>query len=89
MIKIMIMFLKFGKLFKWTLKDHDLHLKVNVLLLASVFETFRKEFVNSFELDPVQYLSLPGYSWDATLRVTDINLKLISDMKKYQFVENR
>ena len=54
-----------------------------------MFETFRKEFVNSFELDPVQYLSLPGYSWDATLRVTDVNLKLISDMKKYQFVENR
>ena len=66
-----------------------MHLKVNVLLLASVFETFRKEFVNSFGLDPVQYLSLPGYSWDATLRVIDVNLKLISDMDKYQFVENR
>ena len=28
---------------------HDLHLKVGVLLLTCVFETFRKESINSFE----------------------------------------
>ena len=38
------------KLFKQSaVKDyHKLHLKVDVLLLACVFETFRKEFIYSF-----------------------------------------
>ena len=65
---------------------HDLYLKVDVLLLACVFETFRIESINSFELDPAYYLSTPGYSWDALLRFTDANLKLISDIEKYQFI---
>ena len=58
-IKIMHMLLT---LLKWTLKYHDLYLKVNVLLLASVFETVRKESVNPFEFDP-HYFSFPDYSW--------------------------
>ena len=53
---------------------HDLHLKVGVLLLACVFETFRSKSINYFELDPAYYLSAPGYSWDAMLRFTDANL---------------
>ena len=34
------------------MKDyHEMYLKVDVLLLACVFETFIKESMNSFELD--------------------------------------
>ena len=63
-----------------TKKDyHDLCLKVNVLILACVFETFRKKFINFFELNSAHYLSISGYSWDAMVRFTDVNLKLISD----------
>ena len=59
-----------------TMKDyHDLYLKVDVLLLACVFETFRKDSINYFELDAAHYLSTPGYSWDAMLRFTDVNLR--------------
>ena len=71
------------------MKDfHDLYLKVDVLSLTCVFETFRKESINSFELDPPFYLSTPGYSWDGMLRFTYVNLKLISDIEKYQLVES-
>ena len=63
------------------MKDyHDLYLKVDVLLLACVFAIFRKESINSFELEPAHYVSTPAYSWDAMLRFTDINLKFISDI---------
>ena len=56
-----------------TMEDyHDFNLKVYVLLLACVFKTFRKESINSFELDPAHYLSTPGCSWDAMLRFTDV-----------------
>ena len=88
-IKIMNMFLAmFGKAFKMnTMKEyHDLYWKVDVLLLGCVFETFRKESINFSELDPAYYLSTLGYSWDAMLRFTNVNLKLIPDIEKYQLL---
>ena len=66
----------------------DLYIKVSVLLLANEFENFRKEFVNSFEIDSAHYFSTHGYSSDAVLRFTGVNLKLISDIEKYQFIES-
>ena len=43
------------------MKDyHDLSLKVDVLLLAYVFENFKSESIDSFEFDPAHYLSTPG-----------------------------
>ena len=62
-----------------TMKDHhDLYLKVDILLLTCVVENFRKECMNSFELNPAHFLSTPSYSWNALLKFTDVNLKLIS-----------
>ena len=71
------------------MKDyHEMYLKVDVLLLASVFETFRKESMNSLELDSHWYLYFPGYSWDGMLTFKNIDLKLISNSEKYQFIES-
>ena len=39
---------------------HDFDLKFNVLLLVCVFGTFKKESINSFELDPAHYFSTRG-----------------------------
>ena len=58
----------------------DMYLKIDVLLLACVSETFKTKSINSFELDLAHYLSTPCYSWNSVLRLTDINLKLISDI---------
>ena len=58
------------------------------MLVACVFEIFRKESINSYELDMDYYLSTLGYSWDAMLKFTDVNLKLTSDIEKYQFIES-
>ena len=63
-----------------------MYLKVDLLLLVCVFETFRKESIKPFELDPAHYLSTFGDSWNAMLRFTDVNLKLVSDTEKYQFI---
>ena len=49
-----------------------------------MFETFRKKSINSFELDPSHYYST---RWDAMLRFTDVNLKLISDKERYLFIQ--
>ena len=38
-------------------------------------------------LDPCHYLSAPGLSWDAMLKMTGIALDKISDIGKYLFIE--
>ena len=66
---------------------HDFYLKTDVLLLADVFENFRKTCLNHYRLDPSHYMSSPGLSWDAMLKMTKINLDLISDIDMQLFVE--
>ena len=64
---------------------HDLYLKSDVLILADVFENFRKTGKEYYNLDPAHYFSCPGFAWDAMLKMTDINLKIIN---RYWYVPN-
>ena len=64
---------------------HDRYLKKDVLLLADVFE--RCTCLKHYELDPCHYFSSPGFSWDAMLKMTKIELEKISDIGKYLFIE--
>ena len=63
-----------------TMKDyHDLYLELDVLLLTDVFENFREICLENYKLDPAWYLTAPGLSWDAMLRVSGIELELLVD----------
>ena len=63
-----------------TLRDyHDLYLKSDVLLLADVFENFRKTCLNHYKLDPAHYYTSPGLAWDACLKETGQQLQLLHD----------
>ena len=66
---------------------HDLYLVSNVLLLTDVCENFRSHCLNYYKLDPCHYFTSPGLSWDAMLRMTGINLELMTDIDMYQFRE--
>ena len=66
---------------------HDLYLKSDVLLLADVFQNFQEYYINIYGLDPAHYVSLPGSSWDAMLKMTGIRLDLISDVEMQLFIE--
>ena len=59
---------------------HDLYLKTDVLLLADVFENFRDKCLNNNGLDPAHYYTTPGLAWDAALKMTKIELDLITDI---------
>ena len=66
---------------------HDLYLKMDVLLLADVFENFRDLILNSYKLDPAHYITAPGLSWDAMLRMTKVTLELLTDLDMHLMVE--
>ena len=66
---------------------HDLYLQSDILLLADVFENFRKTCIEYYKLDPCHYFTSPGLSWDAMLKMTDIKLELMTDIDMFQFIE--
>ena len=66
---------------------HDLYLTSDVLLLADVFESFRKMCLRHYQLDPPHYFTSPGLAWDAMLKMTKIELELMSDVDMFQFIE--
>ena len=66
---------------------HDLYNKTGVLLLADVFENFRDICMENYKLDPAHYLTAPSLSWDACLKMTGVNLELLSDVDMLLMVE--
>ena len=66
---------------------HDLYLKSDTLLLADVFENFRKMCLKLYHLDPVKFLSAPGLAWQAALKKTEVKLELLTDIDMLLMVE--
>ena len=57
---------------------HDLYLRTDVILLANVFESFRKVCLEN-GLDPAYFFTAPGLAWKACLKKTGIRLELLLD----------
>ena len=66
---------------------HDLYLKTDVSLLADVFEKFIKTCLEYYKLDPCHYFSSPGLRRDAMLKMTGVELELISNINMHLFIE--
>ena len=59
---------------------YDLYLKMDVILLSNVFETFRKVCLKTYGLDPAHLYTTPGLAWKACLKKTRIRLELLLDL---------
>ena len=59
----------------------------DVLLLADVFEKFRDICLKNYGLDPAHYYTAPGLAWDAMLKMTGVNLELLSNIDMLLMIE--
>ena len=66
---------------------HDLYLRTDVILLANVFESFRKVCLDNYGLDPAHFYTAPGLAWKACLKKTSIRLDLLLDPDMLLMVE--
>ena len=60
---------------------HDLYLK------ADLFENFRRTCHKAFRLDPAHHLTARSSSWDAMLKMTQIELELLSASALFGLIE--
>ena len=59
---------------------HDFYLKSNTLLLADIFEIFRKMCLKIYHLDSLKFLSAPWLAWQEALKKTEVKLELLTDI---------
>ena len=63
-------------------------LKMDVLQLADVFENFVESSTREYKINPLYTYSLPGYTWKAGLKVTNIKLDYIKCKELLLLLEN-
>lgn len=66
----------------------DLYLKVDVLLLADIYENFRNMCYATYSLDSAQYMGSASLSWDSMLKYTGISIELFTDSNMLLYCEN-
>ena len=71
-----------------TLKDYtEVYLRNDVFMLLEVVSKFRSSCIRNYSLDPLNYVTLPSYSWDCFIRSLysnsgfTINIPLLRDPK--------
>ena len=63
-----------------------LYLKTDLCHLSNVFQKFSDFAYKTYEIDPRHLYTLPGFSWQAMLKLSKIELELISDPNMYLFL---
>ena len=63
-----------------------LYLKTDICHLSDVFQNFSNFAYETYNLDPRHSYTLPGFSWQRMLKMTKIELELISDSNMYLFL---
>ena len=63
-----------------------LYLKTDLCHLSDIFQKFSNFAYETYKLDPRHSYTLPGFSWQAMLKLTKIELELITDPDMYLFL---
>ena len=64
-----------------------LYLLCDVALLADVFQRFRRNWLDEYQLDLVYFISAPQLAWSALLKYIDRPIHLITDPEMYRMIQ--
>ena len=64
-----------------------LYLLSVICLLADLFQTFRNQSLDEYQLDPAYFLSAPQLAWNALLTHIDRPIPLITEPEMYQLIQ--
>jgi len=67
---------------------HDFYVKTDVLLLADCFEAFRQAMLRAHGLDCLHFPFFPSLSFQMTLKMTQVELDLITDPDMFLMIES-
>ena len=67
---------------------HDLYVLTDVLLLACVFERHRAICREYYGLDAAHYVTTPSLTFDAMLKMTGVEIELLTDLDMYLMIES-
>lgn len=59
-----------------------------MLLLADIFENFREMCISTYNIEPARYFTAPGFTFDAMLKFTGIELELVNDYEQILMLES-
>ena len=65
----------------------NVYCKIDTLQLADVFENFIGVCLEKYKLDPSHYITSAALAWDAMLKVTEVEIELLTDPDMYLFFE--
>ena len=66
---------------------HNIYLLTDMLLLAELFENFRDVYLQHWGLNPAHNYTFSGFSWQAALRMTDMELDLLTEIDQHLFMK--
>ena len=65
----------------------SLYLLSDICLLADVFETFRSNSLEEYQLDLAYYVSAPQLAWNALLKFINRSIPIITDPEMYRMIQ--
>ena len=64
-----------------------LYLLSDICLLADVFQAFRNNSMDVYQLDPAYFVSAPQLAWNALVKHIDRPIPLITDLEMYRMIQ--
>ena len=64
-----------------------LYLLSDICLLADVFQVFRNNSLDEFQLDPAYFVTAPQLAWNALLKHIDKPIPLVTDTEMYRMIQ--